>query len=718
MRALQHLLRSKNAKQWLSLLLAMAVSVATVNYRYEAQHLLTSVTGTEEHDAFDGTVMPIAEAPNWTDLTSEEYEMSYQELPSSKLEPILEYRNDYLTFDSSDLVWGNSEHDIIRNTKITYPVPYAGNYELDDCGEGCGSHPAVDIKVPEGTPVYSIANGIVNEAGTSSSFGKYIVIKHNDVPDPSNPGGTTTLYSSYSHLSEFFVTEGDEVSKGEVIGHVGDTGTATTYHLHFQLDSGDAPWHPYWPFTTAEASAAGYDFWDAVNYGVGQDNLYRYTRNPLEWVQDNLDASAVLSDDTAIVTTEDEEEDEAVSGEEEVESSVVSIGFSDMEIETPYFMMPSQNQTITLKLLDENGDVKEDASFDGRMTLTVSDDSLAKLNKSYVETVDFNEGETELSLYADHEGEVTVTAEIAGRTYYSSTVYIVATIEPFAKFGVAHDGAFVPGKPETIQIQAQDLNGNPTPNFTGGGTVEISLVQGSGTLSENELTSEDFPTGIAEITFTGDSDENVIIQVTYGTKTVESAALEAELFNDMDSSDEYYTAVSYLYEKGTVQGYPDGTFKPYNTVSRIEALKFIFSGLDQDVQTGLTARFNDTSNDQWYSGYLATASNLGVVQGYSDGSFKPNQGVNRVEFLKMMFATVDVSIDPVVTEDPYEDVNNLSWYAPYVQYAKEKNIFPISGDYFNPGEPMSRLEVAEVIYRMIAVEQNDGEAYTSLMRVE
>lgn len=724
MKKLKLYLQNANVREWISLVVLLAVSVFSVNYRYETHVLFTSLTGVDEHEPFDGTVMPIQEAPDWTSLTAAEYKMTYQELPKSKLEPITEYRNDYFTFDSASLVWGNSEHDVIRNTKITYPVPYAGNYELDDCGEGCGSHPAVDIKVPEGTPVYDIANGVVTKAGTSSSFGKYIVIKHNGVPDPNQPGQTTTLYSSYSHLSEFFVTEGQKVVKGEVIGQVGDTGTATTYHLHFQLDSTDAPWHPYWPFTSAEASAAGYNFWDAVNYGVGQDNLYRYTRNPFDFIQDNLDGNATLTDMPIVSTVEStatpvEEETEVVTEEEEaVVSSVVSIDFSDLQIVTPPFIMPGQNQTISFQLLDENDEVKKDAGFDGEMTLSVSDESSGKLNRSSISSADFNDGVAELSFYADHEGEVTLTAKIAGREYYSSVIYVIAAIEPFAKFGVAHDGTFVPGKAETIQIQAQDLNGNPTPGFYGDGSVEISLVKGSGTFSKDELDRRDLSTGIAEIEFTADSEEDVIIQVTYGTKVVESKTIEARLFNDISEVHEFYGAVSYLVQKGTVQGYPDGTFKPNNTVSRVESLKFIFSGLDQNVSSGLTASYSDTSGGQWYSDYLATASSIGVVQGYPDGSFKPTQGVNRVEFLKMIFSTMDISIDPVVMEDPYDDVNNLSWYAPYVQYAKEKNLFPVSGDYFKPGDPMSRVEVAEVIYRIITVNQNDGESYNSLMKAE
>jgi hypothetical protein len=722
MKTLRSQLQNRHVREWISLLTLLGVSVFGVNYRYETHLLFTSLTGTEEHDPFDGTVMPIQESPRWTHLTDEQWDMSYQELPKSALGPIPEYRNDYLTFDSDDLVWGNAEHDIIRDTKITFSVAYGDNYEFDDSGEGSGTHPAVDIKVPENTPVYSIANGVVISAGTSSSFGKYIVVRHNGVPDPNFPGQTTTLDSSYSHLSDFFVTEGEEVAKGEVIGQVGDTGTATTYHLHFQLDTDDAPWHPYWPFTSAEASAAGYSFWEAVTAGVGEENMYRYTRNPLDFVQDHLDEDATLTDAPIVSTVEstatpeeEEPEEEETPTEEEVDSSVVSIDFSDLEISTPAFIMPGQNESIRITLLDEAGEVRKDADFEGSMTLTVSDESTAKLNRSSINAADFEDGVAELSLYADHEGEVTLTATVATRSYYSSTVYVIASIEPFAKFGVAHDGFFVPGKPESIQIQSQDLTGKPTPGFYGDGTIELDLVQGSGSFSKDKFTKKDLTTGIATVDFTSDSDENVIIRVTYGTKVTESSTLESQLFSDVSELHEFYTSVSYLFEKGTVQGYPDGSFKPDNTVSRVEALKFIFSGLDQGVNSGLTVSFSDTSNGEWYSDVLATAASNGVVQGYPDGSFKPTQGVNRVEFLKMI-GTLGLEIDPVVEEDPYEDVNNLSWYAPFVAYAKEKNLFPISGDLFYPGDPMSRIEVAEVIYRMIVVEQNGGTPYTSLMQ--
>jgi hypothetical protein len=762
-------LKNHHAKHWLGILCLLAVSVFAVSTNYEANLLLSSLLNLPEHEAFDGTVMPIQEVPDWVHVPSADYDLEYKDMDPNDFIETPEYRLDYLTTPASSLTWGAPEDDLIHNTRITYPVLYAGNYNyLGHCGEGCGSHPAVDIKVPKGTPVHTIANGVVTKAGSSSGFGQVVVIKHVDVPDPDLSGQTTTLYSSYSHLSNFFVTVGDEVSRDEIIGEVGDTGTATTNHLHFQLDNAEAPWHPYWPFTTAEASAEGHDFWDAVNNGVGAENMYSFTEHPIAWIYDNAgfvaedddsDTDEVSAEDfgeinwgdilSSPVTKVDETEEAAEEAveeaveeelvEEEVElvEEVEDVGVKAEEIaeeeitpsletspvyrvdfDTPDFVMAGDNMAVTISLLDADGDKIENISYDGNMYTGVSDNAVASLSKSVLKASYFSDGEYDVNFYADHEGAASIYLEVDGVVYESDEVNIINEIKPFAKFGIDTDGTFVPGIEETVYVQALDINGEPTPSFYGNKTIELTVVEGDAELLEDELTKKDFTTGVAEVEFISEGDDDVVIEVTYGTKTVESDNIEAKLFSDFDSSDDYYDAISYLYKKGTVQGYPDGTLQPERTVSRVEALKLMFSGLDQDILDGLKFYFSDAETGQWYSDYLATAYSLGVVQGYSDGSFKPTQGVNRVEFLKMLFTTMEIDIDPVVSEDPYQDVSSLAWHAPYVQFSKEKNLFPISGSYFYPSESMSRIEVAEVIYRLIAVMQNDDETYSVLMKVK
>jgi hypothetical protein len=83
-------------------------------------------------------------------------------------------------------------------------------------------HSAVDIRLPEGTPVRAIADGRVAFAGEQFFGGRSVVIDHG--------GG---VFSVYYHLKEFSVAEGQEISRGDRVGSVGATGRATGPHLHF-----------------------------------------------------------------------------------------------------------------------------------------------------------------------------------------------------------------------------------------------------------------------------------------------------------------------------------------------------------------------------------------------------------------------------------------------------------------------------------------------------
>ncbi len=89
-------------------------------------------------------------------------------------------------------------------------------------GEPRSPHAGVDVGVPEWTPVWSIADGVVAFAGEQFLAGKSVVIDHG--------GG---LFSIYYHLAEFPVVEGQRVSRGDRIGVVGATGRAVGPHLHF-----------------------------------------------------------------------------------------------------------------------------------------------------------------------------------------------------------------------------------------------------------------------------------------------------------------------------------------------------------------------------------------------------------------------------------------------------------------------------------------------------
>jgi hypothetical protein len=85
-------------------------------------------------------------------------------------------------------------------------------------------HQGIDVAAPTGTPVFAASDGVVKLAENESGWGNLVILEHGD--------GYTTFYA---HLDEIAVKAGSEVSKGEVIGRVGNTGQSTGSHLHYEV---------------------------------------------------------------------------------------------------------------------------------------------------------------------------------------------------------------------------------------------------------------------------------------------------------------------------------------------------------------------------------------------------------------------------------------------------------------------------------------------------
>jgi murein DD-endopeptidase MepM/ murein hydrolase activator NlpD len=231
---------------------------------------------------YNGTVAPIAFVPDytkWSMYGGNNEEHTYRQVPKDALVPLPSYKQAEQKQNYDDAPDGD-----------VYSIGFMGSYETG--AEGDGSHIGVDIRVPEGTPVRSIANGIVERVSDDKSgFGKLIVIRHPHAPDPDHPEYETVLHSGYAHLSAQYVMEGDIVQKGQEIGLSGKTGFATGPHLHFQIDRDEAPWHPYWAFSYSEAAEVKMNTAQAINAGLHKERGYQYTVNPILYVQQNYPAA-------------------------------------------------------------------------------------------------------------------------------------------------------------------------------------------------------------------------------------------------------------------------------------------------------------------------------------------------------------------------------------------------------------------------------------------
>ena len=104
-------------------------------------------------------------------------------------------------------------------------------------------------------------------------------------------------------------------------------------------------------------------------------------------------------------------------------------------------------------------------------------------------------------------------------------------------------------------------------------------------------------------------------------KTREQYWATTNAYSDIKSGDWYNNAISTLSNAGIVSGYPDGTFRPNAPITRAEMSKIIalFAKLDKT-----TDRFSDIAG-HWAEAYIKLAAGNGWIEGYPDGSFRPNQ---------------------------------------------------------------------------------------------
>lgn len=179
--------------------------------------------------------------------------------------------------------------------------------------------------------------------------------------------------------------------------------------------------------------------------------------------------------------------------------------------------------------------------------------------------------------------------------------------------------------------------------------------------------------------------------------------VQAESFTDVSSSHKNYQAIESLKQSGIIQGYSDGTYKPDQNINRAESLKIIMLGSGHEVELSqATDAFSDVSKSDWFSPYIQKAKNLAIVRGNPDGSFSPARNVNLAESLKILLLSngVKISVSPPVKK-PYADVQVSQWFAPYFVYAKENKLLDTpSSNLINPGLAISRADLAELMWRL------------------
>lgn len=174
------------------------------------------------------------------------------------------------------------------------------------------------------------------------------------------------------------------------------------------------------------------------------------------------------------------------------------------------------------------------------------------------------------------------------------------------------------------------------------------------------------------------------------------------VFSDIAPSHPNYEAILYLEENGVIEGYEDGTFRPDQLVNRAEALKIILLGSDIFVPEFQEQEiFPDVIYGSWYAKYVMKAKNMGIVSGDDDtGMFRPGDTVNLAEAMKILLNTNQIETESP-DSDPHPDVPSDAWFAPYFGYAQSISLLDqTSSENVHPATAVNRGMLAELMYRL------------------
>ena len=152
-------------------------------------------------------------------------------------------------------------------------------------------------------------------------------------------------------------------------------------------------------------------------------------------------------------------------------------------------------------------------------------------------------------------------------------------------------------------------------------------------------------------------------------------------FKDVPAGAWYGTAVSTLCNMGVITGYQDGSFGPQRNITRAELATILARFCDSSGNNTVLDRFTDISHS-WARKYINLAAEAGLVYGYTDGTFRPDQNITRAETIVMVNRILgrSANADTVVKGyKTFSDVPNGAWYYWDIVEASNGHSFSMNG---------------------------------------
>jgi hypothetical protein len=307
-----------------------------------------------------------------------------------------------------------------------------------------------------------------------------------------------------------------------------------------------------------------------------------------------------------------------------------------------------------------------------------------------------------------------VTAELNGQTSPSVTVSIHETSSGQA-------GPAVPAAPtlnkisDSVDTAEYIISGTAEPNTNiyarkvDGSVAGSTMAEASG-LFRVTVTLEQGKTNRFNISAENEAGEGPSVQAVI-RQNVDLPEPETGSKPDLTTSAQIFFSdieghwaelyIEQLYEADVVSGKSEGIFDPNGLITRAELTKIALLAFGYSVNTTVDEHpFSDVPRNSWFAPYVEEAKVRDIVEGYPTGGFGPNDFITRAAALKIILEAAKIDVSSSVPN--FSDVPADSWFGKYVGYAQANNIV---GGYpdglFHPERNITRAEVAKIVVKVL-----------------
>jgi len=188
-----------------------------------------------------------------------------------------------------------------------------------------------------------------------------------------------------------------------------------------------------------------------------------------------------------------------------------------------------------------------------------------------------------------------------------------------------------------------------------------------------------------------------------GRETVGAGTAQPVNFSDV--ADDYWARpfILALSQRGIISGFNDGTFRPNQPVTRAEFATFIQKAFGQSPRQA-AVQYNDIPTDFWATQSIQEATQTDFLTGYPGNIFRPTQQIPKVQAVVALASGLGLSTQPAAKPLPYQDASQIpNWATDAVRAATQAGIVVNhpSPQFLNPNKNTTRAEATALIYQAL-----------------